>query len=142
LDTDRGPGLQINHTGKLKPLVKRMYRRKQATIKCDFFLVYLDESGGKKKPPKLVVDTKKFTGTVLDVSIGGCALKTSAPIQVGSRLKISIDYDDGPLIHVLGQVLRSNRSGAVGTILHMKFLKVPRRAFNSISSLVFGYDAV
>ena len=142
IDTDHGPGIQINHTGKLKPLVKRMYRRKQASIKSEFFLVRLDDSGGKKKPPKLIVDTKKFTGVVLDISIGGCSLKTSAPIQVGSRLKISIDYDENQFIHVLGQVLRTNRSGAVGTILHIKFLKVPRRAFNSISAMVFEYDTV
>ena len=140
LDTDHGPGLQISHTGKIKPLVKRMYRRKQAAVKCEFFLVYLDESGGKKKAPKLIVDNKKFTGTVLDISIGGCSLKTSAPVQVGSRIKITIDYDDNYLINVLGQVLRTNRSGAVGNIVHVKFLKVPRRAFNSISALVFGYD--
>jgi c-di-GMP-binding flagellar brake protein YcgR len=95
---------------------------------------------GRKRETKLVVDTRKYTGTVLDISIGGCSLKASAPIQVGSRLKISIDYDDNTLINVLGQVLRTNRSGAAGTIIHIKFLKVPRRAFNSISALVFGYD--
>ena len=140
LDTDHGQGLQISHTGKVKSLVKRMYRRKHTAIKCEFFLVYLDDSEGKKKPPKLVVDSKKFAGTVLDISIGGCSLKTTAPVQAGSRLKIIIDCNDNYLINVLGQVLRSNRSGTAGTILHIKFLKVPRRAFNSISALVFGYD--
>jgi len=140
LDTDHGPGLQISHSGKAKPLVKRMYRRKQASKKCEFSFVHLDESQGKKKPPKLIVDTKKFIGTVMDISIGGCALKTTAPVQVGSRLKLIIDCDDDSLINVLGQVLRTNRSGASGSIVHIKFLKVPRRAFNSISALVFGYN--
>ena len=139
-DTDRGPGLQITHTGKSKPLVKRMYRRKQAIVKCDFFLVFLDESEGKKKAPKLIVDSRKLNGNILDISVGGCALRTSVPIQAGSRLKIVIDCNDNYLVNVLGQVLRSNRSRAVGTILHIKFLKVPRRAFNSISALVFDYN--
>ena len=134
-------GLQIAHTGKVKPLVKRMYRRKQAVVKCEFNLVFLDETGpGRKKAPKLVVDTKRFTGSVLDVSIGGCSIKTQAPVQVGSRIKITMDYSENYLIKVLGVVLRANRSGPAGTILHVKFLKVPRRAFNAISALVFGYD--
>ena len=64
-------------------------------------------------------------------------MKSAAPIQAGSRLKIDIQSEDAP-ISVLGQVLRSNRSAA-GTIIHIKFLKVPRRAFNAISALVFGY---
>ena len=134
-------GLQIAHTGKVKPLVKRMYRRKQAVVKCEFNLVFLDETGpGRKKTPKLVVDTKRFTGSVLDVSIGGCSIKTQAPVQVGSRIKITMDYSENYLIKVLGVVLRANRSGPAGTIVHVKFLKVPRRAFNAISALVFGYD--
>jgi len=142
LETDHGTGLQITHTGKLKPLVKRMYRRKQVSIKCELFIVHLSESGGKKQPPRLIVDSRKFTGTVLDISAGGCAIKTSAPIQAGARLKISVDYYDDQVIHVLGQVLRTNRSGAIGTILHVKFLKIPRRAFNAISAMVYDYDDI
>jgi len=138
VDTMNGPGLQISHTGKIKALVKRMYRRRQAAIRCEFFLVFVEETG-KKSPPKLTVDTKRFTGTVQDVSIGGCSIKTSAPVQVGSRLKITLDYSDNFLISVLGQVLRANRSPS-GTIIHIKFLKVPRKAFNSINAFVFGYD--
>jgi len=142
LDTDRGTGLQITHAGKVKPLVKRMYRRKQVSIKCEFFFVRLIESAEKKRPPKLLVDGRKFAGMVLDISAGGCAVKTSAPIQVGSRLKISIHYDDNQFITVLGQVLRTNRSGGVGTILHIKFLKIPRRAFNAINAMVYEYDDI
>ena len=124
----------------MKPLVKRKFRRRQTEIHSEFNFVNLEETGtGKKKTNKLVVDTRRFTGTVQDISIGGCSLKTSAPIQVGSRLKISIEYDDNYLITVLGLVIRSNRSVA-GTVMHVKFLKVPRKAFNSISTLVFGYN--
>jgi hypothetical protein len=43
------------------------------------------------------------------------------------------------MINVLGQALRINRSGAAGTIVHIKFLKIPRRAFNAINAVVFGY---
>ena len=138
-NTDRGTGLQITHSGRKKPLVKRKFRRRQVSIPGDLFFVNIVESGsGKKKTSKLVVDPRRFRGTVQDISVGGCSLKTSAPIPVGSRLKISIDYEDTYVITVLGQVLRSNRSNT-GTILHVKFLKVPPRSYNSISSLVFGY---
>ena len=140
-NTVRGPGLKIAHSGKMKPLVKRQFRRKQATMKCELYLVRLEDSGnGRKKAAKLVIDNKKFSGTIQDISIGGCAIKTSAPIQAGSRLKINMDYSGNYLITVLGQVIRINRSGFTGTVIHIKFLKVPRRAYNSINSLVFGYD--
>jgi hypothetical protein len=140
-ETPHGPGLQLSHAGKAKPLAQRRYRRKPVTASCVFYFVFVENAKtGRKKVPKLVVDSRRFVGTILDISTGGCSLKTSAPVQVGSRLKLDIDYSDESVITVLGQVLRSNRSGAVGTIIHIKFLKVPRRAFNNINALVFGYD--
>jgi hypothetical protein len=140
VNTDNGSGLQIVNTGKAKALIKRKSRRKQTNIRCDFFLVLTEETGtGKKKTSKLVVDSRRFTGAILDLSVGGCSIRTRTSIPAGSRLKIIIDYDNEFLITVLGQVLRLNRSGSAGTILHIKFLKIPRRAFNSISALVFGY---
>ncbi|WP_169312627.1 flagellar brake protein [Leadbettera azotonutricia] len=142
VDTPNGPGLQLVHTGKPKALAQRRYRRKPVASGCVFYFVYVDTAKeGRKKVNKLIVDSRRFTGTILDISIGGCSIKTSAPVQVGSRLKIDVDYSDDSMITVLGQVLRSNRSGAVGTIIHIKFLKVPRRAFNNINALVFGYDS-
>jgi hypothetical protein len=141
IDTTHGPGLQLLHSGKPKTLAQRRYRRKQTSASCAFYLVYADTvKEGRNKTTKLVVDSRRFTGAVLDISIGGCSIKTSAPIQVGARLKIDMDYSDASNITVLGQVLRTNRSGTAGTIIHIKFLKGPRRAFNNISALVFGYD--
>lgn len=140
INTDHGTGLQITHSGKAKSLTKRKFRRKQIDIKCDFFFVNVEESGsGRKKTSRLVADPRRFMGTVQDISAGGCSMKVTAPIPVGSRLKIIMDYDADYLINTLGQVIRSNRSGA-GTVIHVKFLKVPRRAFNSINTLVFGYN--
>jgi len=139
ITTIHGPGIQIAHNGKIKALAKRKFRRRQTTIRCEFFLVNVEETG-KRSSPKLVVDKKRFTGTLLDIGIGGCSIKTNAPVQVGSRLKIVINYNDNYAISVLGQVLRANRSGAAGSIIHIKFLKVPRRAYNSINAMVYGYN--
>jgi hypothetical protein len=140
-DTSHGPGLQLSHSGKPKALAQRRYRRKQVTAGCVFYFVFVETvKEGRKKVPKLMVDKRRFVGTILDISIGGCSIKTSAPVQVGARLKIDMDYNDDSTLTVLGQVLRTNRTGAIGTIVHIKFIKVPRRAFNNINALVFGYD--
>jgi hypothetical protein len=140
-DTPHGPGLQLSHSGKAKPLAQRRYRRKQVTASCVFYFVFVETvKDGRKKVPKLMVDKRRFVGTILDISIGGCSIKTQAPVQVGSRLKIDMDYSDESTLTVLGQVLRINRTGTAGTIIHIKFIKVPRKAFNNINALVFGYD--
>ncbi|MDR2069424.1 MAG: PilZ domain-containing protein [Spirochaetaceae bacterium] len=140
-DTSRGTILQVAHSNKVKNMAQRKSRRKQAAMVCNFYLVFIEESGrGRKKKQKLILDKRKFPGTILDISIGGCAIKTSSFIAVGSRLKIEIAYSSEQQLAVLGQVLRINRSGAIGAIImHIKFLKVPRRAWNAINAMVFEY---
>ena len=140
VNTDRGQGLQIAYTGKMKPLVKRSYSRKQINERCEISPVRVEVIGkGRKKTSKLIVENRKYNGIVQDISVGGCSMKSAAPLQPGSRLKIAIESEENYQITILGQVLRINRSGR-GIIFHIKFLKVPRRAFNSISAIVFGYN--
>ena len=139
INTDFGQGLQITHNRRPKPLIKRKTRRRELNVKCEFYMVNLVETGkGRKKTSKLVVSNKRFSGTILDISIGGCSMRISAQVPMGSRIKLNLNYYDSQ-ISVLGQVLRSNRSGT-SIIAHVKFIKVPKRAFNSINSLVFGFD--
>jgi hypothetical protein len=140
VDIGSEQGLQISHSGRIKPLAKRKFRRRSTEIDCEFYFAKIEETGtGKKKTAKLIVDKRKYNGTVKDISIGGCSLKSSAPVQTGSCMKIVIDFEDGNIINVLGQVIRTNRSSA-GNIINIKFLKVPKKALNYISTLVFGYN--
>jgi hypothetical protein len=85
----------------------------------------------------MVVDKRRLTGTIMDISIGGCSIKTNVSIPSGTLLKIECSYDDMN-IATLGQVLRTNRTG-MSTIMHIKFLRVPKRSLNTINALVYEY---
>jgi hypothetical protein len=140
-ETARGTALQLAHAGQPKLLTQRRYRRRQTAASCNFSLVLVEETGtGRKKTRKMTVDSRRFNGTILDVSMGGCSIRTNSSIPPGSRLKIEFDYLDKMIIAALGQVLRINRSGAVSTIMHIKFIKVPRKTMNAINALVYEYD--
>jgi hypothetical protein len=136
-DGPRGPGLLLSLIGAAKPLAQRKFKRSPAAINCAFAFVFEGETDAQKRRPKLVVDPRRFTGRILDISVGGCSLRTAAAIRAGSLLKLEAD---NPGILCLGQVVRINRNGAAGSLMHIKFLKVPRGTFNTINALVFGYD--
>jgi hypothetical protein len=101
--------------------------------------VFKERGKGKNMTSKLIVSPKKFNGIIRNISAGGCSIRTPAPVQAGSRLKINCNVGNNEQVSVLGQVIRSNRSSA-GTVINVKFLKVPMRAFNSINTLVFGFN--
>ncbi|MDR2923021.1 MAG: PilZ domain-containing protein [Treponema sp.] len=124
--------LHLAHSKQLKQLSQRRFRRRQAAIPTNFFFVYA-ESGGKR----LVVDKRRLTGSIMDISAGGCSIKTTMQVSGGAKLKI--EFVEGDVsVAALGQVLRTNRSG-INTIIHIKFLKVPRKSMNTINAFVYEY---
>jgi c-di-GMP-binding flagellar brake protein YcgR len=138
-DSVKGPTLKLAHAVQIKSLVQRRFRRRQTSDPCVFFMVSVKEvKVGRKVERKMTIDNRRFTGTLMDISIGGCSMRTSANIQPGSRLKIEFEYHGTPTLAVLGQVLRINKGGR-NTTVHIKFVKVPPRAQNSINALVFEY---
>jgi hypothetical protein len=141
-DTAMGQTIQIAHSVRAKTLnYQRKFRRKQIAIACNFYLIFIEEANkGLKKKQKMILDKHGHSGTITDISIGGCAIKTNASVSVGSRLKIEINQADNRPMTALGQILRVNKSGVTGTIIHIKFIKVPRRTWNGINTVVFEYE--
>jgi hypothetical protein len=136
-DTADGTVLQLVHSGQIKKLSNRRFRRRQTVISTVFYFVHVDETA-EKQDNKLVVDNRRFIGNILDISIGGCSIRTNAPVDSGQRLKIEFTREDNSVVAALGEVLRTNRSGT-STILHVKFLKVPKKSLNSINAMVYEY---
>jgi hypothetical protein len=124
----------LAHSNQLKFLSQRRYRRKQTTIACFLSLVYIEGSGKKQR---MVVDKRRYNGSIADISVGGCSIKTTAPVKVGARFKIEFSQGDNNLA-ALGQVLRTNKVGP-NTVVHIKFLRVTQKSMNLINAFVYDY---
>jgi c-di-GMP-binding flagellar brake protein YcgR len=132
-DTVEGPALQLAHSNQIKRLTARHYPRRQIIIDTGFFLVQVDS-----QTKKSIVDKRRCNGKIMDISAGGCSIKTNVPINTGQRVKVEFIHNDNSVIAALGEVLRTSRNG-VNTIMHIKFLKVPRRSLNKINAMVYEY---
>ncbi|MDR2716545.1 MAG: PilZ domain-containing protein [Treponema sp.] len=133
-DTPYGPALQLAHSKQIKKLFNRSFRRRQKAIETGFYFVQVDE-----KTKKMTVDKRRYTGNIQDISVGGCSMKVTIQVIPKQRLKLEFIDDDDTIVAALGEVLRISRSG-MGTIIHIKFLKVPRRSLNSINAMVYDYE--
>jgi hypothetical protein len=137
-DTPKGPAIRLAHAAKVKPLAHRMFRRKQTSVNCNFFMVIVKEIKVRRKiVRKMSLDGRSYSGTIMDISIGGCSIRTSVNIQAGARIKI--EFTHGTSMAALGQVIRVNSGGMYATI-HVKFIKIPRSTRNSINAMVFEYN--
>jgi len=129
--------LQLVHSGQIKKLSKRRFRRRHTVITTAFYFVFVEEGKGKKTG-EMTMDKRRFAGNIMDISIGGCSIKTAVPVNNGQKLKIEFTREDDSIVAALGEVLRTNHAGT-DTILNIKFLKVPRRSLNSINAMVYEY---
>ena len=136
-ETADGPVLQLVHSGQIKRLSNRRFRRRQTVISTSFYCVHVEDTG-RRNERKMIVEKRKFAGNILDISIGGCSIKTSAPLSSGQRLKIEFTREDNSIVVALGEILRTTRTGT-STIMNIKFLKVPRKSLNSINAMVYEY---
>jgi hypothetical protein len=127
-----GSTLQLAHSNRIQYLSNRRFRRRQTALFADFYLVHLEEK-------RMVVDKQKQIGKIMDISIGGCSIQTDTSIASAARLKIEFSPNAALKAAVLGQVLRTNRTGTQ-IVAHIKFLRVPRRSMNAINALVFEYS--
>ncbi|MCL2184883.1 MAG: PilZ domain-containing protein [Treponema sp.] len=128
------PTLMIAHSNQLRFLSQRRFRRRQSVIACFMFLVYVEGSGKKQR---LIVDKRRSNGSIADISVGGCSIKTMSPIQVGAKFKIEFTQRDTN-VAALGQVLRTNRTG-MNTTIHVRFLRVSQKSMNIINAFVYEY---
>ena len=126
--------MQLTHSSQLRVLSQRRFRRRSAVIACFLNLVYVEGSGKKQR---LIVDKRRVSGTIADISVGGCSIKAMTPVQVGAKFKIEF-MQRNVNVAALGQVLRTNRTG-MSTTIHVRFLKVSQKSMNIINAYVYEY---
>jgi hypothetical protein len=134
------PILQLLTQGKPKTLFKRKSRRRQVNIPCEFWVVTITKTGsGARAQTTMTVGSRKFVGEILDISPGGCSIRTRGLLKPGLRLKISIE-DKNKNATVLGQVLRINRGSSITSFVHIKFIKASLKALNVVNAVVYRYN--
>lgn len=132
----------IIHSDSVAALPNRRFKRKDLDAPCYFHFVEMVVTVEHRKQVKqAVVEQRRVMGTIVEISAGGCSVKTSNPLAQGDYLKIEFDMDGGSTAAVLGKVVKLNRPGGIGGIMHIQFSRSSRKTLNQIRSYVYGYGA-
>jgi len=120
-------------------LSPRASTRKAGELKCKCCVVNETKTKeGSKVVKKLVLTDKKFNGTMNNISAGGCAVSAGQNIKAGTNIKMDITIKDHNAA-ALGTALRVNKSSE-GTVMHIRFIKVPPKSLAHINAYIFGYE--
>lgn len=129
--------LLITHSSTLKLIQKRMTKRQGTTIECLFSAVKEVKSGRKTK---FEVQQKKYTGTFIDISAGGCKISCGLPISKNQYIQLYFKLP-GIIEHqAQGLIIKSKKSVDEKTfVLYIKFTDINIAARNDIYAAIYDY---
>jgi hypothetical protein len=139
--TAAGPALRLSHSNSLSSLPSRRHRRKDTQLSCAFSLVQIvQRSQGRKIVKETIVDEARTNGTIVDISAGGCAVKSTAPLKTGEFIKVEFEDVRGRGLAAFGRVVRTNKIAADVGVMHIQFLKTTKKTMNAVYAVVYGYE--
>ncbi|MCX7024043.1 MAG: PilZ domain-containing protein [Spirochaetes bacterium] len=130
--------LVLKHSDAVSALPARSNLRREIDAPCRFSQVHQVPAKERGKTGKgLVVDKLEIHGTIVDISAGGCAIKTATLFGSGTLVKITFEAADG-IQAAIGSVVRIS-SMQSGGIMHIRFARISKKAVNAVLSWVYGY---
>ncbi len=133
--------LFVQHSNSIKSARNRKFPRKAVERPAYFFPIQIVISGkGRKEKREAVIDAKKrLLGNLLDLSAGGCSLRTMSPLKPGELIRIDFETRKRKTISVFGKVIKVRRYPNKGGIMHIMFTKVTKAHLNAINEFVYGF---
>lgn len=132
--------MMLQHSNSIKFSKQRYYPRKELGRPCYFYRINIATVGkGKQAVKKAVInDANGRLGTVIEISAGGCSIRTSNPLSRGDLVKIDIDIERKKTMSPLGKIVNTRREGPGNMVMHIQFTKMSKNSLNSINSYVYG----
>lgn len=118
--------VQLKHTRKLK----RKQFRSDIRVKTNIFTDIVPTNPQKTKKGYVFVDGKeKYSGLIVNISSGGAAVQSRAPIQVGSYYRIRFKIL-GEELEIPSKVVLERRAGpnTPDATFHLRFVGISVRA--------------
>lgn len=128
----------LQHSNAVSAAAQRKFPRKELDRPAYFYAIQIMTVGnGRNAKKQAVPQTKGALGTMLDVSAGGCAVKSTFPLPKGSLIKVEFETERRRQIAVYGKVKSVQKAEPMGGIMHVMFTRISRKNLNRINSFIY-----
>ena len=128
----------INHCNNIYVQIQRHYKRE--IIECDAFFSPIRVSKNYRTSEDIFIHSdKQYKGKLINISGGGCCLKTILPIREGQNMGIRIP-SIGINSPIVGTIKKTRRLTDGKFALHIQFIQFSIEEQNKILAFVYKYD--
>ncbi len=130
----------LAHSDHVRQSQKRKHPRREFDRPAFFWPVNVVSvgSGRKAKRQAVVNNARRGYGRMEDVSAGGCAIRSSAPLKSGTLLKVEFETDDKQVLAAFGKVRSTEKTPSRYGLMHIMFTRMSRKNLNHINAYVYG----
>ena len=134
------PSILASHSSSVIQAQQRRFRRKAIDKPAYFYPVrILSEGLGKNAQKRAFVDSGRHTlSTILDISAGGCSIRTAHPLGENELIKVEFETERGNMVSFFGKVKHMRKVRPYGGMMHIMFTRISKRNLNRINSFVYG----
>jgi hypothetical protein len=141
VQTDEEQSLRLRHTDRIRRIQKRLYPRMNVRLPVFFSKLRVVEENGKKKA--FVERSETHWGTIIDLSVGGLSIETTAPYDRNQYLRVEFELREEYKVVGVGKVKRIERNAARKTwIMHIQFTKISKKNKNEIFAVLYNYQTI
>ncbi len=139
--TEEIEAICIRHTYKIARIQKRLYPRKNVRLPVFFSKMQIIMEGGKKKA---FVDKKEtHWGTIIDISVGGMSIETTAPISKNNFVRVDFELREEYKVLGYGKVKRIERDASRKTwVMNIQTTKMDKKYKNEIFAVLYNYQTI
>lgn len=128
----------VQHSNSVNAAAQRKFRRKDIDRPAYFYAIQVMTIGsGRNAKKQAVPQTKGALGTMIDVSAGGCAVKSTFPLPRGSLVKLEFETERRRQVAVYGKVRHVRKAEPMGGVMHIMFTRISSKNLNRINSYVY-----
>lgn len=140
IDQTMGSGitghLNIGHTNRISRVQKRIFRRNVVSIAVSMFSLRITGEGTSRKVS--IANTIPFSGTIVNLSAGGVAIKASGILRENTLVKLDFSLDFENTEVAIGRVLAcTNIPNSTERMLHIRFERISRKTRNNVFEYIY-----
>lgn len=129
----------LSHSNNIKAMPNRNHDRKAFETACQFCQVTVaNVVNGKHTEHKFYPLPRISNGVMLDISVGGCSIKTSNPLGKDEYLQITCTLENKTEEKIIGKVKRVFSPDSTSTVMNIQFAKMSRTTMNRIFSYIYN----
>ncbi len=134
--------LLLNHSNHIVQAQQRRFRRRSIERPTYFYPVRILTDGiGKNVKKRAIVENRRGTlATMLDISAGGCSIRSINPLTAGELIKVDFETEANAAVSFYGKVINTRKAHPHGGIMHIRFTRISKQNLNSINAYVYNYQ--